>query len=477
MLCWIPSTNLIRPEFATMSDASPKEINRQTELLFGLDDRPGLMKGSVAALGHLAAIVASILTAPLLICGAIGLNPENTRYVLSASLLVSGIATFIQVYRIGNLGCGMIAIQGTSFAFVGPLAYAAPIYAGEIEATILVGKIMGTCAVLGILVMISSFYLDKLRNIITSTVAGTTIFLLGATLLESAIKNLSRVFFTTDGWGHYTITIEALVTVGVILFLMRLKQSLVRVACIPIGLLCGCAVAYILGDYTPGQSEFSSYFFILSPAYFPLQFDLLLFILLLPIFLVSLTETIGDITATSLVSNQPISGPVYVKRLRGGVMADGFNTSLASVLGTFPNTTFSQNNAVIRITGVASRQVGIILAIFLIILGSTPHISQLFLHIPGAVLHAGTGLLFSMIAYTGLSIVRIQNHGKSFHVLAISCICAFALREVAPLIAADTFSFAEYSAIVLGFPVASGAIIAVILDRKMQSEDVRKTKG
>ena len=150
-------------------------------------------------------------------------------------------------------------------------------------------------------------------------------------------------------------------------------------------------------------------------------------------------------------------------------MADGFNTSLASVLGTFPNTTFSQNNAVIRITGIASRQVGIILAIFLIILGSTPHISQLFLSIPGSVLHAGTGLLFSMIAYTGLSIVRIQNHGKSFHVLTISCICAFALREVSPLIAADTFPLIEYSALVLGFPVASGAMFAVMLDRKMQA--------
>lgn len=452
-----------------MIDALKKDDNRKTELLFGLDDRPGLIKGSVAAMGHLAAIVASILTAPLLICGAIGLNPEDTRYVLSASLLVSGIATFIQVYRIGNLGCGMIAIQGTSFAFVGPLAYAAPIYAGEIEATILVGKILGTCAALGIFVMISSFYLNKLRNMITPTVAGTTIFLLGATLLESATKNLSRIFFATPSWGQYTIIIEALVTIGTILFLMRLKQSMVRVACIPIGLFCGCAVAYLLGDYSPGQSEATSFLFILSPAYFPFQFDLLLFILLLPIFLVSLTETIGDITATSLVSNQPISGPVYVNRLRGGVMADGFNTSLASVLGTFPNTTFSQNNAVIRITGIASRQVGIILAIFLIILGSTPNISQLFLNIPGSVLHAGTGLLFSMIAYTGLSIVRIQNHGKSFHVLAISCICAFALREVSPLIAADTFPLIEYSALVLGFPVASGAMFAVFLDRKMQA--------
>ena len=60
-------------------------------------------------------------------------------------------------------------------------------------------------------------------------------------------------------------------------------------------------------------------------------------------------ESIGDLTATSMVSNEPISGPVYVSRIRGGVLADGFNSALAGFFGTFPNTTFSQNNAVIKI--------------------------------------------------------------------------------------------------------------------------------
>ena len=106
-----------------------------------------------------------------------------------------------------------------------------------------------------------------------------------------------------------------------------------------------------------------------------MDFDLLILFLLLPIFLVSLTETIGDITATSSVSAQPIEGPVYMDRLRGGVMADGVNTMLAAFLGAFPNTTFSQNNAVIAITGVASRRIGLVLAILLVLVGSIPLVS------------------------------------------------------------------------------------------------------
>ena len=97
----------------------------QTQLIYGRDDRPSFGPSLLAAFAHLFAIVASILTAPLLIARAIGLDVDSTQYVISASLVVSGIATFIQTYRIGPIGSGLLAVQGTSFAFIGTMAYAA----------------------------------------------------------------------------------------------------------------------------------------------------------------------------------------------------------------------------------------------------------------------------------------------------------------------------------------------------------------
>ena len=47
-------------------------------------------------------------------------------------------------------------------------------------------------------------------------------------------------------------------------------------------------------------------------------------------------ETIGDITATSDVSEQPVSGPLYMKRLKGGVLANGLNSFVSAVFNTFP---------------------------------------------------------------------------------------------------------------------------------------------
>jgi xanthine permease XanP len=62
----------------------------------------------------------------------------------------------------------------------------------------------------------------------------------------------------------------------------------------------------------------------------------------------SAIETSGDLTANNLFCNQPIKGPVHLKCIKGGILADGFHSLLAAMFNNFPNTTFGQNNAVIK---------------------------------------------------------------------------------------------------------------------------------
>ena len=109
-------------------------------------------------LRDLFAIVASILTAPLLIARAVGLDSEATQYVISASLVVSGIATFIQTFRIGIVGSGLLAVQGTSFAFIGTMAYAASQLPPTTSQEELLGVLLGTAAVGGGMIVFLSFF-------------------------------------------------------------------------------------------------------------------------------------------------------------------------------------------------------------------------------------------------------------------------------------------------------------------------------
>ena len=434
-------------------------------LIFGLNDRPDPAKTFLAAAAHLFAIVASILTAPLLIARAVGLDSEATQYVISASLVVSGIATFIQTFRIGIVGSGLLAVQGTSFAFIGTMAYAASQLPPTTSQEELLGVLLGTAAVGGGMIVFLSFFLDTVRKVITPTVTGVTICLLGLSLLWSALGNSWRLLSMASDDELLPLTFEWLFTLGIITLLATRNNPYARLVCVPTGLFAGLILAAILRGWSMPTPNLDEELFLLQIMPVSLKFSPVALLVLLPIFLVSLTETIGDITATSLVSKQPIKGKEYFVRLRGGVLGDGFNTILASLLGAFPNTTFSQNNAVIRLTGIASRQVGYLLALFLIVLGSIPAVSSLVVNIPGSVLNSTTAFLFAMIAYTGLEIVRAHAKQKGLRVLIVSICGAFGLIFLPKLLLSLGIETPAYASILMGFPVATGALIAIVADK------------
>ena len=58
-------------------------------------------------------------------------------------------------------------------------------------------------------------------------------------------------------------------------------------------------------------------------------FDLHAFVLAGTIYLLSVLEAVGDITATAMVSHRQIQGPEFQKRLSGGVLADGLVSVIA----------------------------------------------------------------------------------------------------------------------------------------------------
>lgn len=95
------------------------------------------------------------------------------------------------------------------------------------------------------------------------------------------------------------------------------------------------------------------------------------------VYLISTIETFGDLTANCLLSRQPLSGPAYLGRLKGGVLGDGVSCLIAASLGASPNTTFAQNNGVIQMTSVASRHVGLYIGAILFALGLVPTLGAL----------------------------------------------------------------------------------------------------
>ena len=129
----------------------------------------------------------------------------------------------------------------------------------------------------------------------------------------------------------------------------------------------------------------------------------------------------GDITATSMVSAEPIEGATYMRRLKGGILGDGVNSLIASICGTFPIVTPAQNNGIIQLTGVGSRYVGYFIAGILVIAGLFPLVGGVLLAIPTSVFGGAVMLMFGTVAVAGFNILReVKMDNRAFIILAVS---------------------------------------------------------
>lgn len=390
-------------------------MEEKKELIYGLEDRPPLKDALFAAIQHLLAIFVAIITPPLIIAGAMKLDLETTGFLVSMALFASGVSTFIQCRRIGPLGTGLLCVQGTSFSFIGPII-AAGLTGG-------LASVFGACMAASVVEMAISRVLKYTRKIITPLVSGIVVTLIGMSLIKVGISACGggAAAQANGTFGSLqNIGLAALVLVLIVIF-NRSSNRYLRMSSIVIGLLIGYAVAWFLGmvDFSSVQSYGG--FNVPVPFRYGLSFDWSAIIGLGLVYLITAIEAYGDITANSLISGEPVEGEKFVKRASGGILADGFNSFLAGVFNSFPNSIFAQNNGMIQLTGVASRYVGYYIAGFLVLLGLFPAVGLIFSLMPEPVLGGATLLMFGTVAAAGIRIIAAQKiDRKATLVMALS---------------------------------------------------------
>ena len=128
---------------------------------------------------------------------------------------------------------------------------------------------------------------------------------------------------------------------------------------------------------------------------------------------------------------------------------------------TFPSTTFSQNNGVIRLTGVASRYVGTYVALFLVLLGLLPLVAALFQAIPTVVVYGATLLMFMLVAVSGFRVIQDSRPRRRDYLVVMLAIClgyviASTIHWV-PGLSPELITLFQ-------FPVSTGALLAILLE-------------
>ncbi|MDX2242717.1 MAG: nucleobase:cation symporter-2 family protein [Leptolyngbyaceae cyanobacterium bins.302] len=420
------------PEAQSFPEASEKLVTSRSELIYGLYDRPPVVESIFVAIQHVLAAFVGIVTPPLIICTSLGLDPTNTSFIISMSLLASGICTFIQCKTFGPIGSGLLSLQGTSFAFLGAIlgVGGTAIQSGRTSEQAL-ALIFGVCFFGAFANVILSRFLHLLSKIVTPIVSGTLVMLIGISLLKTGITSMAG---GTAALQNNTFASPQNMFLGVGVFLIVIiltlsKNQYIRMGAIAIGLLVGYTVSAFMGLVNFSILSKLPIISLPVPFRYGMSFDFSALIPFLVLYPLTAIESVGDMTATSVVSKEPITGSVYIRRIKGGILADGLNSSLAALLNTFPITTFSQNTGVIQMTGVGSRYVGFYVAGILALLGLLPIIGGAFQSIPQPVLGGATTVMFGSIAVAGIKIVASEElDRRSTIIVAVSL--AFGLGVV-----------------------------------------------
>lgn len=368
------------------------EKNTEMKNLFQLDGRVPVLKAIPFGLQHILAMFVANLTPITLIGVASGLSQDQIAFLLQNAMFVAGIATLVQLYPVWKVGSKLPIVMGVSFTFVAILSYVGATYGyPSAIGAILVGGIFE--GVLGLLV-------KYWKKIITPIVAASVVTSIGFSLFSVGTRSFGGGY--TDSFGSAENLILGTVTLAACLLFNIFAKGYKKQLSVLFGLFVGYVLAILMGKVD--LSVIMSEGLIALPHLLPFkpEFHLGAIIGVAVIFLVSAAETIGD---TSALVNSGLNREVSEKEISGSLACDGFCSSISSLFGCPPITSFSQNIGLINMTGVVNRFTIATGAICMILAGLLPPIGNFFATLPESVLGGCTIMMFGTILTSGIQMI------------------------------------------------------------------------
>lgn len=372
------------------------------------DYMPPLAKAVPLGIQHVLAMFVSNVTPAIIVCGAAGigfgsdqgaLGFPDMAYMIQMSILFAGIATLFQTIGFGPVGARLPIVQGTSFAFVPIMIPAvAGLGAGGL-AGLMTGVIIG-----GIFHFFLGFIIGRIRFALPPLVTGLIVLMIGLALVRVGIQYAAGgvPISGTPAYGSLEKWTPALVVVLVTLAVKFFTRGFTAVAAVLIGIIAGYVVALVMGQVSFANMGRAGWFSIPTPFHWGFELNWAIIIGMCFMAIVSAIETVGD---TSGIAKGGAGREATDREIQGATFADGLGTAVAGVFGGLPNTSFSQNVGLVAMTGVMSRHVVTIGAIFLIACGLVPKVGALINTVPINVLGGGVIVMFGMVCAAGVNML------------------------------------------------------------------------
>lgn len=364
-----------------------------TDPIYELDGKIPVGKAVPFGLQHILAMFVANIAPILIVAGVIKMPVEQSAALVQSAMIVAGIGTLIQLYPVWRIGSGLPIVMGISFTFVSIACVIGSKYG--------YGGIMGAVLVGGILEGLLGLGAKYWRRFIPPIVAATVVTSIGFSLLAVGANSFGGGFGNPN-FGDAKYIIVGTVTLFSCIGFNVFAKSFYKQLSVLFGLVVGYITAYFFG--LVNLSKMTEVGFVAIPKIMPftMEFHADAIFAFFFIFLVSATETIGDTSAMTAIG---LRRNVTEKEVSGSIACDGFISSLSSVFGCMPITSFSQNVGLIAMTKVVNRFAIMTGAVIMILSGLFPALGVLLTSLPESVLGGCTLMMFGSIVVSGVQMI------------------------------------------------------------------------
>jgi uracil-xanthine permease len=396
---------------------------------------------------HVVAMFGATFVFPVVM----GLNPQ-------LAVLMSGVATILFLLIVNNR---VPSYLGTSAAFVGAVAAirAQGGDSAQVTGSILIAGLM--LVVIGVIVHLAGG--SVINKILPPAVTGAVVMLIGFNLAPVVANN----YWPVDQW-------VALLTMAFVIICSVVARGFISRIAVLLGLVFGTLISWIFDlifgplsiadGGTADRINFSSVGHaswiglphsitqadgtVLSGAHLP-SFSMTFILLVVPGVVALVAENAGHVKAVEEMTGKDLNG--YMGR---AFIGDGVGTTIASLVGGSPTTTYAENIGVMAATRVYSTAAYYIAALVAIVFGFCPKFGALVSSVPSGVLGGITVVLYGMIGLLGAKIWvdNRVNFGNPLNLVPLAAGLIIGIGDVG-LVFSDDFSITG---------IALGTIVVVV---------------
>lgn len=362
--------------------------------IYQLEGRVPVAKAIPFGLQHILAMFVSNLTPITLIAASAqpALTQAQIAILLQNAMFVAGIATLIQLYPIWKIGSRLPVVMGVSFTFVTVLSTVAANYGyPAVIGAVMIGGIME-----GTLGLLAKYW----RKIITPVVAASVVTSIGFSLFTVGARSFGGGY--NEDFGSAQNLLLGTITLAVCLLWNVLSKGYLKQLSVLAGLVVGYIIAIFMGKVDLGSILSGG--LISLPHLLPVkpEFHAGAIVSTCIIFLVSAAETIGD---TSALVSSGLDREITGKEISGSLACDGYASTISSLFGCPPVTSFSQNVGLVAMTKVVNRFTIMTGAVCMILAGLLPPIGNFFSSLPDSVVGGCTIMMFGSILTSGVQMI------------------------------------------------------------------------